>query len=102
MNPSDRRELVLDSIRVGIVAVDREGRVEVQNAEASRILGVSRGVTAGRPLAETLGPRHPAVSLLDEVQTAEREVFAHDCAIPRRIGFRWFGGLVLVPSRCVA
>ncbi len=67
--PSLRRlHAILDTLPVGIVGVDGEGRTELQNAEASRILGVSASVTADRDLRETLGPRHLLVTLFAEVR----------------------------------
>ncbi len=54
---SDRRDWILDSIRIGIVCVDSLGRAELLNAEASRILGVSADVTAGRSGKPRRSPR---------------------------------------------
>lgn len=82
----ERLQAIVDSMRVGVVAVDPQGRVEFQNAEASRILEVSARATLGAELAETLGARHPAVDLLRQALEQEREVWSHACSIPRRIG----------------
>jgi two-component system nitrogen regulation sensor histidine kinase GlnL len=82
----ERLQAVLDSMRVGVVAVDPQGRVELQNAEASRILEISARATRGAALEKALGLRHPAVSLLRQGLEQEREVCSHACSIPRRIG----------------
>ncbi len=82
----ERLAAILDALAVGIVAVDAAGRTELQNAEASRILGVSARATGGRRLAELLGSEHPAAALLDAALRDRREVTAHATALPRRIG----------------
>ncbi|MFI2372279.1 ATP-binding protein [Streptomyces sp. NPDC018833] len=48
------REAMLHSIREGVVALDRSGRIRLLNDEAQRLLGVGPDVT-GRPLDEVLG-----------------------------------------------
>ena len=76
----------MGELPVGVVAVDAEGRVEMQNGAASRILGVSPEVTLGHTLAECVGPRHPAVVLIEDALAAGREVLAHACTLRGRIG----------------
>ncbi|OKK22786.1 histidine kinase [Streptomyces sp. CB00455] len=55
------REAMLHSIREGVIALDREGRVRLVNDEAARLLGLtpdpdgSSGLLAGRPLEDVLG-----------------------------------------------
>ncbi len=82
----ERLAAILDAVSVGIVAVDARGLTEFQNAEASRILGVSAHATAGRRVAELLGAEHPAALLLDSALRDRREVTAHATPIRRRIG----------------
>ncbi|MET9362383.1 sensor histidine kinase [Streptomyces sp. NPDC006632] len=48
------REAMLHSIREGVVALDRDGRIRLLNDEAQRLLGVGPEV-AGRTLEEALG-----------------------------------------------
>ncbi|MFI1176245.1 ATP-binding protein [Streptomyces melanogenes] len=48
------REAMLHSIREGVVALDRTGRIRLLNDEAQRLLGVGPEA-AGRPLDEVLG-----------------------------------------------
>ncbi|WP_406455645.1 sensor histidine kinase [Streptomyces sp. NBC_00876] len=48
------REAMLHSIREGVVALDRTGRIRLLNDEAQRLLGIGPEVS-GRPLAEVLG-----------------------------------------------
>ena len=76
----------LDSLRIGVVAVDEKGRVELQNPEASRILGVSSAATLGHTLAEVLGAQHPAAALLAQALESGRELWQNACELPQRIG----------------
>ncbi len=84
--PLPRLHTILDTLSVGILAVDGAGRTELQNAEASRILGVSASVTLGEELGQPLGARHPLVSLFEEVRKTEREVSAPGVVLPDRLG----------------
>jgi two-component system nitrogen regulation sensor histidine kinase GlnL len=85
--PAVRRlHAVLDTLPVGIVGVDGAGLTELQNAEASRILGVSASVTLGEDLGEALGAHHPLVTLLEEVRKTEREVSSPGVVLPDRLG----------------
>ncbi|MFD8419659.1 ATP-binding protein [Streptomyces sp. NPDC059466] len=49
------REAMLHSIREGVVALDRTGRVRLLNDEAQRLLGLD-AAAIGRPLDDVLGP----------------------------------------------
>ncbi|MFD9354535.1 ATP-binding protein [Streptomyces sp. NPDC060031] len=52
------REAMLHSIREGVIALDREGRIRLVNDEAARLLGLSpdrAGSVAGRALDDVLG-----------------------------------------------
>lgn len=84
----ERLGAVLDSLRVGVVAIDAKGCVQLQNQEASRILGVSRRSSYGRPLAEALDLRHPAVSILMESLSTGRDLSANEREIRPRHGER--------------
>jgi two-component system nitrogen regulation sensor histidine kinase GlnL len=83
---ADRLEAILDSLAVGVLAVDAQGRTELQNAEASRILGVSAKVTLGQRLEESLGARHPVLQHVAEALHNQRRVSAHACLLPQRSG----------------
>ncbi|MCZ6822109.1 MAG: ATP-binding protein [Deltaproteobacteria bacterium] len=83
---SDKLRAILDSIQVGVVAIDAAGRVELQNAEASRILGVSAKATRGRKLEDYLSPEHPVLALLARACEQQRELSSHACALPQRSG----------------
>ncbi len=48
----ERLEAVLESVSAGILGLDSEGRVELVNQAAERILGLRRGEAMGRMLAE--------------------------------------------------
>lgn len=90
-----RLEAIMDELRVGVVAVDSRGRVELQNPAASRILGLSTEATLGRPLADCIGAEHPAVALIRDALEAGREVLAHSCPLRAR-----FGGEDLIVDLC--
>jgi two-component system, NtrC family, nitrogen regulation sensor histidine kinase GlnL len=84
----ERLDAVLGSLRVGVLAADADGRVELQNPEANRILGLSGVATLGRPLSETLGPTHPAVTVLEAALNEGREVAENGCRLRERLGGR--------------
>ncbi len=84
----ERLDAIFGSLRVGVLAVDSDGRVELQNPEASRILGLSGVATLGRPLAESLGPQHPAVTVLETALHDRREVAEHGRRLRDRMGGR--------------
>jgi two-component system nitrogen regulation sensor histidine kinase GlnL len=80
-----RLHAILDALGVGMLAVDGAGHTEIQNAEASRILGLSSSATLGESLADVLGLRHPLVSLLDEVRKTERQLQARGVSLRDRL-----------------
>jgi two-component system nitrogen regulation sensor histidine kinase GlnL len=84
-NP-ERLDAILGSLTVGIIALLPDGVIELLNAEASRILGISSGSSVGRTLTEALGPEHPVVALAAEKLGSEREVSSHACEIRPRLG----------------
>jgi two-component system nitrogen regulation sensor histidine kinase GlnL len=84
----ERLDAIFGWLRVGVLAVDSDGRVELQNPEASRILGLSGVSTLGRPLAESLGSQHPAVTVLESALQGRREVAQHACRLRDRLGGR--------------
>ncbi|MFD9407269.1 ATP-binding protein [Streptomyces sp. NPDC059989] len=67
------REAMLHSIREGVIALDRAGRVRLVNDEAARLLGLTpdaagpSGVLAGRPLEDVLGAGRTADVLAGRV-----------------------------------
>ncbi|MGW5847943.1 ATP-binding protein [Streptomyces sp. NPDC055254] len=64
------REAMLHSIREGVIALDRTGRVRLVNDEAARLLGLapdSAGAFTGRPLDEVLGEGRTADVLCGRV-----------------------------------
>jgi len=83
---ADRMRAMIDSLSVGLVALDAKGRVELQNDEASRILGVSEEASVGNKFTHALGVPQPAVAMVAEVLSSGREVGEHDCSFPPRLG----------------
>ena len=89
MNDSpERLDDILGSLRVGILAVDANGRIEFANPEASRILGHSAMSALGRPLRQVLGEQHPATTLLETALRDRRAVAEHGCRVADRLGGR--------------
>lgn len=89
MDDSLRRlDDILGSLRVGILAIDADARVELENPEASRILGQSAVSALGRPLRDVLGEKHPATRLLETALQDRRTVSEHGCCVPDRLGGR--------------
>ncbi len=84
----ERLDDILGSLRVGILAVDAEGLVELENPEASRILGQSAMAALGRPLIQVLGAQHPAARLLETALHDRRAVSELGCRVPDRLGNR--------------
>ena len=84
----ERLDDILGSLRVGILAVDADGRVELENPEASRILGHSAIAALGRPVGEVLGAQHPATGLLETALRDRRTVSEHGCSVSVRMGGR--------------
>ena len=79
-------ESTLASLRVGVVSVDPQGRVLLQNPEASRILGISATATVGNPLAGAVGEQHPAVRVLAQVLKDGSDLSENAAQVPQRIG----------------
>jgi len=84
----ERLDSILGSLRMGILAVDGDGRIELANPEASRILGHSAMSALGRPMREVLGVQHPALHLLESALMERRGVSEHGCRVPDRLGGR--------------
>ena len=82
----ERLTAILDSLRIGVLAVDSTGRIELQNAEASRILGASARTMLGGRLEDIVGPEHPALPLLADALLNQNEVSANACLLPERLG----------------
>jgi two-component system nitrogen regulation sensor histidine kinase GlnL len=54
---------VLDALLDGILVVDDAGRVELLNAEACRVLGLSSEIAIGESLERVVGPGHALVRI---------------------------------------
>jgi two-component system nitrogen regulation sensor histidine kinase GlnL len=79
-DPSRLQEL-LGSLHGGILAVDADGCVELINAEASRILGVSAEAALGRMLDECLGAAHPVARAVTIALAERRDVAQNRIAL---------------------
>ncbi len=77
---------VLDALPDGVVVLDGAGNVAQLNAEASRILELSRDSTAGRPVERLLGPDHAVARLARAALAAGGTSLESDCPVPQRFG----------------
>jgi len=77
---------VLDAIPDGVVVLDDLGQVEQMNAEACRILELSRETVAGKPVERLLGPAHAAARLARAALDGGGTRLESDCPVPQRFG----------------
>jgi two-component system nitrogen regulation sensor histidine kinase GlnL len=75
---------VLDSVLAGIVVLDREGRVELANAAACRILERSAQAIAGGPVEAVLGADHALAQLARSVLATGRSAAMDATEVERR------------------
>ena len=68
---------ILDAVLAGILVIDAEGRLEICNAAASRMLEISADSALGRAVETLLGPDHDAL-------VRGRSVTANECVVERR------------------
>ena len=80
-----RRDEILGAVRAGIGAVDGQGVVELQNVEASRILGISAETAIGRPFEQGYGADHPLSELIRETLDGDRDLAFNALRIPPRL-----------------
>jgi two-component system nitrogen regulation sensor histidine kinase GlnL len=83
---------ILDALLDGIVVLDAEGRVELLNAEACRVLETSTEAVAGRPVEQVTGAGGFARSVR-AVLAGGAAAVEHEIRVPRR-----FQGDVLVDA----
>lgn len=69
------REVILNSVRAGIIAVDRNGRVRFSNNEASRLLGRDLLVT-GEHIDEIFPQAYISQRISDMSEAKDEEIFA--------------------------
>jgi two-component system nitrogen regulation sensor histidine kinase GlnL len=77
---------VLDALLDGVVVLDTQGRVELSNPEACRILGTSAETTVGQPLAKLVGPRHAILALARRVLDEGGAAAWSELAVAQRFG----------------
>jgi two-component system phosphate regulon sensor histidine kinase PhoR len=75
-----RMEAILAGMVEGVIVVDSQGRLELANEAAQRMLKVD-GVALGRPYVETI--RHPAIAALVATTLSDRAPEAVQFAPPR-------------------
>lgn len=75
---------ILDSVLAGILVLDVDGRVELVNAAAARILEHSPESIAGRPVEELLGGGHALARVTRDVLETERSAAENEVPVDRR------------------
>lgn len=75
---------VLDAVLAGMVVLDAEGRVELLNAAACRMLETSAQAAAGQAAERLFGPGHPIALLARGVLGSGRAFTAGELEIERR------------------
>lgn len=95
----DEREAMLHSIREGVVAFDRRGRIRLVNDEAGRLLGLDAGA-AGRALDEVLPPGRTTDVLAGRVAGADLlAVCGGRVLVANRVATRDGGAVVTLRDR---
>jgi len=69
----DWSHLAINHLPVGLLVINREGRVQVFNRTLSRLTGIRDGEVLGRPLPEVLDSDEPGSNKLLETLTTGRE-----------------------------
>jgi two-component system nitrogen regulation sensor histidine kinase GlnL len=76
---------VLDAVLAGLVVLDAEGRVELMNIAACRILETSDDSARGLALARLLGSEHAVVKLARSVLASGGSAALNACPVERRL-----------------
>ncbi|MEE2677947.1 MAG: ATP-binding protein [Myxococcota bacterium] len=75
---------ILDAVLAGILVFDADGRLEMCNAAACRILEISADNAEGSPVESLLGPDHALASLARGALAHGHSATANECAVERR------------------
>ena len=76
---------IFDALLEGVVVLDEDGRVELSNGEARRLLGGPGAPENGRPLREVLGADHPLCQIVKRVRLTGRPEIHDEVEIPRKL-----------------
>lgn len=76
---------VLDAVLAGVVVLDAEGRVELLNSAACRILESSDESARGLAVERLLGPEHPVARLARSVLASAGSAVENACPVERRL-----------------
>ena len=74
---------IFDALLEGVVVLDDDGRVEFSNGEARRLLDTALEGSAGKHLADTLGPEHPLSRIVERVRQSGRPAIHDEVEFPR-------------------
>jgi two-component system nitrogen regulation sensor histidine kinase GlnL len=77
---------VLEAVLDGVLVVDAEGRVELSNSEACRLLATSAESTLAQPLETIVGPRHAIAALTRGVLESGRAAAWREIPLAQRFG----------------
>jgi two-component system nitrogen regulation sensor histidine kinase GlnL len=76
---------IFDALLEGVVILDEDGRVELTNGEALRLLDGYGAPEMGKPLRDVLGADHPLCQIVDRVRRSGRPAIHDEVEIPRRL-----------------
>jgi two-component system nitrogen regulation sensor histidine kinase GlnL len=76
---------IFDSLLEGVVVLDDEGRIDVLNSEAARLLDSLTEIRPGDRLATVLGSEHPICEIVDRVHRTGRASIHDEVDFPRRL-----------------
>ncbi len=82
------RELILDSLREGVIVLDLQRRIVDVNAYAARFIGLAPSQIVGKSTTEVLTPWQPVWQKFQEVIEAEEVIEVGSGEAIRRLGFR--------------
>jgi two-component system nitrogen regulation sensor histidine kinase GlnL len=75
---------VLDAVIAGILVLDGEGRIELVNSAACRILETSAETALGRPVEDLFGSEHSVPKMVRTVVSTGGSASENELRIPRR------------------
>jgi two-component system nitrogen regulation sensor histidine kinase GlnL len=77
---------IFDSLIEGVVVLDDQGRIDVLNSEAGRLLDSLNEIRPGADLAKAVGSDHPVCEIVERVRRTGRASLHDEVDFPRRVG----------------
>lgn len=77
---------IFDSLMEGVVVLDDQGRIDVLNSEAGRLLDSLNEIRPGADLVTAIGSDHPVCEIVERVRRTGRASLHDEVDFPSRIG----------------